>query len=104
MLKTATRAAYLYAALSRACHYHSCELAPTAAELTRWLNETADLARADVRVVVRRAIRLSSVGVAVGSPHPRFPARWICLLNWTRRSVSHRTRQATMTVTAAMMC
>jgi hypothetical protein len=49
MLKTATRAAYLYAALSRACHYHSCELAPTAAELTRWLNETADLARADVR-------------------------------------------------------
>ena len=39
----ATRAAYLSAALSRACHYHSYELAPTAAELTRWLSETADL-------------------------------------------------------------
>ena len=36
---TATRAAYLSAALSRACHYHSYELAPTAAELTRWLGE-----------------------------------------------------------------
>jgi hypothetical protein len=52
--ETATRAAYLYAALSRACHYHSYELAPTAAELTRWLNETADLvallrSRADSR-------------------------------------------------------
>jgi hypothetical protein len=40
---TATRAAYLYAALSRACHYHLYELAPTATELTRWLNETAEL-------------------------------------------------------------
>jgi hypothetical protein len=33
----------LYAALSRACHYHLNELAPTATELTRWLNETAQL-------------------------------------------------------------
>jgi hypothetical protein len=41
---TATRAAYLYAALSRACHYHSYELAPTAAELNRWLKEAAQLA------------------------------------------------------------
>jgi hypothetical protein len=40
---TATRAAYLYAALSRACHYHLYELAPTATELTRWLNETTEL-------------------------------------------------------------
>jgi hypothetical protein len=40
---TATRADYLYAALSRACHYHSYELAPTATELTRWLNEAAQL-------------------------------------------------------------
>jgi hypothetical protein len=40
---TATRAAYLFAALSRACHYHSYELAPTATELTRWLKETANL-------------------------------------------------------------
>jgi hypothetical protein len=40
---TPTRAAYLYAALSRACHYHLYELALTATELTRWLNETAEL-------------------------------------------------------------
>jgi hypothetical protein len=39
----ASRAAYLSAALSRACHYHPYELAPTATELTRWLHETADL-------------------------------------------------------------
>jgi hypothetical protein len=39
----ATRAAYLSAALSRACHYHSYELAPTATELARWLSETADV-------------------------------------------------------------
>jgi hypothetical protein len=39
----ATRAAYLSAALSGACHYHPYEMAPTAGELTRWLNETADL-------------------------------------------------------------
>ena len=39
----ATRAAYLSAALSRACHYHSYELAPTAAELTRWLYEATQL-------------------------------------------------------------
>jgi hypothetical protein len=38
---TASRITYLLAALSRACHYHPYELAPTAAELTRWLNETA---------------------------------------------------------------
>ena len=41
----AARAAYLFAALSRACHYHCYELAPTAAELDRWLSETADLVR-----------------------------------------------------------
>jgi hypothetical protein len=41
--QTAARAAYLAAALSRACHYHCYELAPTAAELDRWLIETADL-------------------------------------------------------------
>jgi hypothetical protein len=40
---TATRAAYLSAALSRACHYHPYELAPTAAELSNWINETAAL-------------------------------------------------------------
>jgi hypothetical protein len=40
---TATRAAYLSAALSRACHHHSYEIAPTAAELTSWLDEAAQL-------------------------------------------------------------
>jgi hypothetical protein len=39
----ATRAAYLSAALSRACHYHPYDLAPTASELTCWLHDTADL-------------------------------------------------------------
>jgi len=39
----ATRAGYLSPALSRACHYHSYELAPTAAELTGWLDEATDL-------------------------------------------------------------
>jgi hypothetical protein len=50
---TATRIAYLSAALSRACHYHLYELAPTAAELTRWLSETANL----VSVMRERAQR-----------------------------------------------
>lgn len=40
---TAARAAYLSAALSRACHYHSYELAPTAAELTGWLDDATRL-------------------------------------------------------------
>jgi hypothetical protein len=38
---TASRITYLLAALSRACHYHSYELAPTAAELTSWLDQAA---------------------------------------------------------------
>ena len=40
---TARRAAYLFAALSRACHYHPYELAPTAAELTGWLDQAAQI-------------------------------------------------------------
>jgi hypothetical protein len=40
---TARRAAYLFAALSHACHYHPYELAPTAAELTGWLDQAAEL-------------------------------------------------------------
>jgi hypothetical protein len=36
---TASRITYLLAALSRACHYHPYELAPTAAELTSWLDQ-----------------------------------------------------------------
>jgi len=38
---TASHAAYLFAALSHACHYHPYELAPTAAELTGWLDQAA---------------------------------------------------------------
>jgi hypothetical protein len=40
---TASRAAYLLAALSQACHYHPYELAPTAAELVGWLDETGQI-------------------------------------------------------------
>ena len=40
---TASRVAYLLGALSEACHYHPYELAPTAAELVSWLDETAQL-------------------------------------------------------------
>ena len=40
---TARRAAYLYATLSHACHYHPYELAPTATELTGWLDQAAQL-------------------------------------------------------------
>ncbi len=40
---TAARAAYLTAALSHACHYHPYELAPTAAELTGWLDQAAEV-------------------------------------------------------------
>jgi hypothetical protein len=40
---TASRAAYVFAALSRACHYHPYELAPTAAELTSWLDQATQI-------------------------------------------------------------
>lgn len=36
--RTARETAYTWAALSSACHYHAYELAPTAAELARWIN------------------------------------------------------------------
>ncbi len=39
---TARQVAYAWIALSNACHYHPYELAPTAAELTGWI-ETVDL-------------------------------------------------------------
>jgi hypothetical protein len=67
----ATRAAYLSAALSRACHYHPYELVPTASELTRWLNDTADLvallrSRADSRPIsgAQLTLRLEALGTA----------------------------------------
>ncbi len=40
---TASRITYLFAALSRACHYHPYELAPTAAELTDYLDQAAQI-------------------------------------------------------------
>jgi carbohydrate-binding DOMON domain-containing protein len=39
----ARQTAYTWAALSNACHYHPYELAPTAAELTRWIDDTTEL-------------------------------------------------------------
>jgi hypothetical protein len=42
-LGTATSTAYLISALSHACHYHPYELAPTAAELTGWLDQAAQV-------------------------------------------------------------
>jgi len=37
------RLVQVFAALSSACHYHPYELAPTAAELTSWLDQAAHL-------------------------------------------------------------
>lgn len=54
---TASRATYLLAALSQACHYHAYELAPTAAELASWLDETAQL-----------VTRIEEAGSAPASP------------------------------------
>jgi hypothetical protein len=42
-LGAARQATYLLAALSHACHYHPYELAPTAAELTGWLDQAAQV-------------------------------------------------------------
>jgi hypothetical protein len=39
----ASRAVYLLAALSQACHYHPYELPPTAAELTGWLDQATQV-------------------------------------------------------------
>ena len=40
---TASRITYPLAALSHACHFHPYELAPTAAELTSWLDQAAQI-------------------------------------------------------------
>jgi len=37
--EVARQVAFVYAALTRACHYHPYELAPTAAELTSWITD-----------------------------------------------------------------
>lgn len=39
----AARASFVWSALSEACHYHPYELAPTAGELTHWMNEVEEL-------------------------------------------------------------
>ena len=39
----ARQAIFAYAALSSACHYHPYELAPTAAELTGWIDDVEAL-------------------------------------------------------------
>jgi hypothetical protein len=39
----ARQIAYVWAALSEACHYHAYELAPTAAELTGWFQSVEEL-------------------------------------------------------------
>jgi hypothetical protein len=41
--RLARDASYTWAALSSACHYHQYDLAPTAAELSRWIDSTAAL-------------------------------------------------------------
>jgi hypothetical protein len=41
--RTAQEAAYTWAALSGACHYHAYELAPTAGELAGWIDDVARL-------------------------------------------------------------
>jgi len=42
---TAAQAAHTWAALSNACHYHRYELAPTAAELTSWIDDVTELVK-----------------------------------------------------------
>jgi len=41
----AARAGHAWAALSRACHHHPYELAPTAGELKVWFSVVGDLIR-----------------------------------------------------------
>jgi hypothetical protein len=41
--RTARQIAYVWAALSEACHHHAYELAPTTAELTGWIQAVDEL-------------------------------------------------------------
>ena len=43
--RDAREVGYVWAALSDACHYHAYELAPTAGELTGWIDAVAGLTR-----------------------------------------------------------
>jgi hypothetical protein len=44
--KLAARTSHAWSALSRACHHHPYELAPTAGELQSWLSVVGELVRA----------------------------------------------------------
>lgn len=44
---TSSRIRFVWGALTEACHYHPYELAPTAGELSRWLDEVGRLLEAD---------------------------------------------------------
>ncbi len=44
--RLAARAGHAWSALSRACHHHAYELAPTAGELRTWFSAVEELARA----------------------------------------------------------
>ena len=39
----AARASFVWSALSEACHYHPYELAPTAGELSHWIDEVEQI-------------------------------------------------------------
>ncbi len=41
----ASRARYTWTALSRACHHHAYELAPTESELSAWLDDVESIIR-----------------------------------------------------------
>ena len=41
--QSAARASFVWSALSEACHDHPYELAPTAGELTHWIDEVEEL-------------------------------------------------------------
>jgi hypothetical protein len=43
---TAERAYFAWTVLSRACHHHVYELAPTAEELTRWIDDVEEVTTA----------------------------------------------------------
>lgn len=51
---------HTWGALSRACHYHPYELAPTRAELVGWLDTVRDLIAEIDTILRRRAIMIST--------------------------------------------
>jgi hypothetical protein len=53
----AARAGHAWSALSRACHHHAYELAPTAAELRSWLSVVVELVDAVDRPPTPTALR-----------------------------------------------